>query len=752
MEREPRETEDSRASLQGNDSPSARAAIDDLPLHTFRVGTLLVVFFLALVARLPGHKLAPTLLALDLYGIGSGFLLFLITFAPLFSRRWRSMTFCVYCGWVISSTLTASIDHDVDLLTYKLVLLMTGAGALIPWELPWQGAYTALTFASLLVVERLNASDPGDATRWLVMVSAAAIAQYCVDLSTRHRRKIQQEAAQREAAILALKQTQRDLIAAREAALAASRAKSEFLSSMSHEIRTPMNVMLGMTDLLAETQLTKEQRRFVDRMTSNGNALLNLINSILDLARIESGKLSLERAEFDLEELVEDIADTLSVRAHEKGLELTARIPTDVPLRPVGDAQRLRQVLINLLGNAIKFTEQGEVALTVENEAGAGSEALLRFSVRDTGIGIAPDKLDAVFQSFTQADSGTTRKYGGSGLGLTIASRLVRMMGGRIQATSELGRGSTFSFVAGFGIAPPPLAAAQEPPDLAGIRTLVVDDNATNRLILRDRLTAQGAEVAEAAAGREAIEEAERARLSGRPYALVLLDFEMPEMDGVQVAAQLVWHTDAPPPVILMLRAEDLSRATESLSTLGIQTYVIKPVRRAELMRAIAVAIGRKSAEAERLHSTPSNGRTGQGVRPLRILLAEDSPDNRTLIEAYLKNLPYELDVAENGEIAVAKFIQGKHDVVLMDMQMPVMDGYDAVRTIRRWEREHGRPPTPVIALTASALQEDVRNAIAAGCTSHLSKPIKKSRLLSAMLDLTSRPTARSAKRLERLN
>ncbi len=544
--------------------------------------------------------------------------------------------------------------------------------------------------------------------------------------------------------ITKLKQTERDLIAAREAALAASRAKSEFLSSMSHEIRTPMNAILGMADLLAESPLNPEQRKFISTMTNNGTALLTLINGILDLARIESGRLNLEQTEFEVEELIEHVAETLGVRAHEKKLELTSRILPGTPVRLIGDPLRLRQVMINLVGNAIKFTDRGEVAITVGGEAAPSGEVALRFSVRDTGIGIAPDKLQAVFQSFTQADSSATRKYGGTGLGLTIASRLVELMGGRIEVTSEVGQGSTFEFIARLRLADNQAVGTEQPLDLSNVRVLLVDDNPTNLLILNETLRSLGATIAEADSGKDALEKARRADEAGQPFQLVVLDCRMPEMDGFQVAAELRRQTSGPPPIVLMLSSDDLNRSMESARAIGIEVYILKPVRRAELFRAIARAMRRAGEEKPISARTPvlPAPKSEGDIRPLNILLAEDSPDNRNLIEAYLKNQPYHIDHAENGQVAVAKFISGTYDLVLMDMQMPVLDGYGAVRQIRQWESEHGKSPTPIAALTASALEEDVKNTIEAGCSSHLSKPIKKSRLLPAIRELTSTPMA----------
>ncbi len=535
-----------------------------------------------------------------------------------------------------------------------------------------------------------------------------------------------------------LKRTERELIAAREAAVAASSAKSEFLSSMSHEIRTPMNAVLGMADLLAETPLSPEQRRYVDTMTANGNALLELINSILDLAKVESGLMPLENAGFDLNEVAERVVDALGVRAHEKQLELCIRIMPDVPPALVGDQLRLRQVLTNLISNGIKFTEQGEVVLTVENDREVNQPGALRFAISDTGIGIARDQLEAIFQSFTQADSSTTRRYGGSGLGLAIARRLVELMGGRIWVESEPGRGSTFCFTARF-IVPDACApqAGYEAVKLDGLRVLIVDDNATNRLILRETLSQCGADIAEADGGPNALAEWQRASDGGNSYWLVLLDCRMPGMDGFEVARRLRSLPGGTAPIILMLTSDDLNLNLSRFREAGLDAYVVKPVKRSELLQAIASVRGKPKAVSVE-EKPPAAPAAVAMAKAIKVLLAEDSPDNRFLIEAYLRNSPCQLETAENGEVAVAKFSIGRYDLVLMDMHMPVMDGYTAVRKIRALEREHGLPPTPIVALTASALDDAVARTIDAGCTAHLSKPIKKSTLLEALRQLTS--------------
>ena len=533
--------------------------------------------------------------------------------------------------------------------------------------------------------------------------------------------------------ITTLKQTEKALVAASESALQASRAKSEFLSSMSHEIRTPMNSILGMADLLAETQMTTEQRHYVQNLVGNGHALLALLSDILDLAKVESGHLTLEMAPFDLREVIEKSAEAVAIRAHEKGLELLVRIAPDTPIARIGDSLRLRQILINLVGNAIKFTSSGEVVVSVEPDHASADPGALLFTVRDTGVGIAADQLESIFMPFTQADSSTTRRYEGSGLGLAIVRRLAALMDATVWAESEPDHGSRFHFSAAIELQPGAVPVADR--SLAGKRVLVATDNATRRTILREMLEAMGAQCVLADTGAAAIAVFELERAQGRLLNAILIDNRMSEPSGIETV-QRMQALGAPARTIsLMLASDEISQ----IRSLALGSWLVKPVALADLRAAIlldenpAIArapIASRLAIAGVVPIAPSALIVN---RPLRIMLADDSTDNRLLVRAYLKSTPYQVDEAENGRIAIDKFFSRPYDLVLMDMQMPEVDGYTATRAIRDWEREHNRPRTPVLALTASALDENLHRTQEAGCDAHITKPVRKATLLEAI-------------------
>lgn len=535
----------------------------------------------------------------------------------------------------------------------------------------------------------------------------------------RHREHLEEEVASRTKE---LTQVNRDLASARDAAEAASRAKSEFLANMSHEIRTPINGILGMTELALDTSLTSEQREYLSLVKSSGDSLLAVINDILDFSKVESGHLDLDRTEFNIGEVIADCMKTMAIRAHEKELELAYQVSSLVPEKVLGDPARLRQVIVNLVGNAIKFTPQGEVVLQVQPEAESEDEVRLHFLLTDTGIGVPKEKQEVIFQAFSQADSSTTRKYGGTGLGLAICSRLVNLMGGRIWVESEPGRGSSFQFTARFGKvrSASPEKIPARPEELVGLPVLIVDDNRTNRRILTEMTATWGMQACTADNGEAALAALNEAQSQQRGIRLAIIDANMPGMDGFELAERVKKDPRLTRAIIMMLTSSGWHGDAARCRKVGINAYLLKPISKSELLLAIRKLLGHAPAPV-----ADSRGAFGpaDAHRGLRILVAEDNAVNQALIMRVLEKMGHQAVLAKNGREAVALWEKEAFDVIFMDVQMPELDGFGATAAIREIEKIAAKH-TPIIAMTAHAMKGDKERCLEGGMDGYISKPV----------------------------
>jgi CheY-like chemotaxis protein len=521
----------------------------------------------------------------------------------------------------------------------------------------------------------------------------------------------------------------------RQIALKASEARSEFFANMSHDIRTPMNCIIGMADLLSQTKLTEEQSNYVLMLNKSSDNLLSLVNNILDLSKIESGHFKIENSQFDLLETIESVLDITSPRAHSKGLELVLKVQPEVPRYVMGDSSRIKQILINLLGNAIKFTETGEIVLSVANELQTENKTKVVFSVKDTGIGIPKDQVSKVFDHFTQLQSEISSKKEGSGLELSICKRLSELMGATILVESELGKGSTFSFKIPF-MGPPLSNAITIFPslDLKGKNILIIDDNAAVCLILSELFRRWGASVRSVSNEDQASKLIKSPKASKGNFHIILADVRIPGVasGGLDILGKLKDDIENLNSIVMMLPTNHRHGDLERIKALGITNYIFKPIKPFELSQSIAKILYLEMPIKTRLEVKSSSLPTE--LKPLRLLVADDSEENRFLIQSYFKDTPFRIELAEDGKIAFEKFKNAQFDLVLMDLQMPVMDGYGALKVIRAWEQDSGKTKTPIIALTAYALKEEAEKCLAAGFSAHITKPIRKNHLIEIVL------------------
>ncbi len=651
-------------------------------------------------------------------------------------RRYALVAMASCSFWAVAPVLAFSAEHEFGVAA---TMLFIATGYMLAFSqfraTPVNALIVTSPYAAAYVI--CLALAYGGPYFWALAASAPVLATgiaYVLIFGYRTQASADRTAQERRVLI-------EELSAARVAAERASEAKSMFLANMSHEIRTPMNGVLGMAELLASTRLDSRQRIFAETIHKSGAALLTIINDILDFSKIEAGKLELENAAFDLRASVEDVAALVASRAQEKQIEVIVRFQPDLPNVLVGDGGRVRQVVTNLVGNAVKFTEAGHVLINVSGRA-QSDEATVRIEVTDTGVGISSEKLERIFDAFQQADPTTTRKFGGTGLGLSISSRLVEAMGGKIGVTSKIGKGSTFWIELTLPARDSGALTQTATFEAEGRRVLIVDDIDVNRHILKEQLASWGFAPDAAPGGAEALAMMRAAAAEGRSYALAVLDFHMPEMDGEELARRIKEDPAISDTLLMALTSVDGGGDARRFREIGVAAYLVKPVRSALLFETIAEVVKRgerapaeNGADAARPAAQPAERASPILSDKCTILLAEDNEVNQLVIRHMLDPNAYELVVASNGREAVEAFEEdpARVDIILMDVSMPQMDGYEATQAIRRIEDGSGLAQTPIVCLTAHVMAKDVELAHASGMDDFLSKPVSKEKLERAL-------------------